>query len=412
MNFRATAFLSIIPVTLGVLAACSSDAASTTPATTTGDAGAAAAQATAGDPAAVLEAYATNLYAAYGAAVTDEATFSTAADAFVAAPTAAGLTALQTAWLASRANYMLTEGARFYDGPIDVAPVNHEALVNSWPLDEAYIDYTTDKTTLAVDDTVGFVNSPSLMANITVAAIDAAHAEGGDDHISDGWHALEFLLWGQALDTVGPGKRAHTDYILGGVRPNADRRGTYLKATVSGISTHLIAVHDAWAPAAKYRTSFTAGGYTSIGKIFSGLGRFSKGELASQRINAAYESKDRRDQHDCFSSETLTDYDRDARGVLAIYTGTLGGGSGLGVSSLVAKVNPTLDTQIKAAIQASIDAVNAIPKPFEASIAGDDSSAGRTAIRNAVVKLRAQGDLFAEAATALGLTVAVPDSND
>src|ERR1700749_2879265 len=159
------------------------------------------------DPAPVLENYVANLSQAYTDAVDDEQTFSTQVDAFLAAPTEDSLTATRTAWLASRANYLLTEGARFYDGPIDIDPPNHEAAINSWPLDEGYIDYTTDKKTGTVDISTGFVNRPDLMKDITIAAIDKANAVGGDDNISDGYHAQEFLLWGQALEDVGPGAR-------------------------------------------------------------------------------------------------------------------------------------------------------------------------------------------------------------
>ena len=316
MHFRVPAFLSIIPVTLGILAACSSDDATTTPAATTADAGAAA-QALAGDPAAVLENYATNLFAAYGDSVTDEAAFASATEGFLAAPTETSLATLRTAWIASRAHYMLTEGARFYDGPIDIDPPNHEAAVNSWPLDEAYIDYTTGSAT------AGFVNNPASMPTINITALDAANAVGSDTNISNGYHAIEFLLWGQATAEVGPGTRPATDYVTG-VGANVDRRSAYLRTAIAGISQHLTTVRDAWAPGAAYRTSFTARKYESIALAFTGLGKMSKGELASQRINAGYASKERRDQHDCFSSETLVDYDRDARGIQAIYLGNYG----------------------------------------------------------------------------------------
>jgi putative iron-regulated protein len=84
-----------------------------------------------------LQNYAVNLYQAYSDSVADEISFQTQVNAFVAAPTEDSLASLRTAWLASRAHYMLTEGARFINGPIDVDPPNYEALMNSWPLDEA-----------------------------------------------------------------------------------------------------------------------------------------------------------------------------------------------------------------------------------------------------------------------------------
>jgi putative iron-regulated protein len=358
----------------------------------------------------VLDTYATNLYAAYSDAVTDEQAFSTQLDAFLAAPTEDSLATLRTGWLASRAHYMLTEGARFYDGPIDVDPPNYEALVNSWPLDEAYVDYTTDANGV-IDDTAGIVNHPDVLATITSDGLDALNAQGGDANISDGYHAQEFLLWGQALQPVGPGTRPASDYETGGPRPNVDRRKAYLRAATDGVLAHLMAVRDAWAPGAPYRTTFLAGGLESVALALTGLGKMSKGELGGQRIDAPYASKSRRDQHDCFSSDTLVDYDRDAQGLLAMYLGSYGSNDGPGFDELVASKDATVSASLRSQLDTSVAAIAAIPPPFEASIVGDDSAPGRVAILAAVNALRAQGDGFANAAKALGLSIIIPDTN-
>lgn len=361
-------------------------------------------------PTAVLENYSQNLYAAYADAATDEAAFSTRVEAFLAAPSEPLLAEARVAWLASREHYMLTEGARFYDGPIDVDPPQHEAALNSWPLDEAYIDYTTTKATGAVDETVGLVNRLDLLPAIDVNSLDALNAVSGDENISNGYHAIEFLLWGQALKDVGPGERPASDYVVGGPRKNPGRRAAYLRAAVAGVSQHLAAVRDAWAPAAEYRAKFVAGGLASVGLALTGLGKLSKGELAGQRLNAAYASKARRDQHNCFSSETLVDYERDARGIQAMYFGKYGANDGPGIDELVRAKSPDVDARLQAKLKASIDAISSIPKPFEAAIVGDDTAPGRAAVRKAVESLRAQGDLFAEAAAALGVAIVVKDT--
>ena len=41
------------------------------------------------------------------------------------------------AWKDAREPYLLSEPYRFYDGPIDTP----EPEINSWPLDEAFIDF-------------------------------------------------------------------------------------------------------------------------------------------------------------------------------------------------------------------------------------------------------------------------------
>ncbi len=376
------------------------------------DAGASGASAGSVTRADVISTYTGNLKAGYDDAVQDEKDFKVVVDKFLAEPTEDNLDAARTSWLASRAHYMLTEGARFYDGPIDIDPPNNEGLVNSWPLDEAYIDYTTTFDTNGdpvVDETVGIINMPSVLQTITAAGLDDLNAAGGDENISAGYHAVEFLLWGQALKETGPGERPASDYDRAGPRANPERRGAYLTVAVDGIISHLQDVADAWEPAAEYRVGFEAAGDESLTKIFTGLAKFSKGELAGERIRAAYKSKERHDQHDCFSSKTLTDYTRDAIGIQNMYLGVYGSNDGPGLDDLVRAVDPDEDTKLQAMLQASIDAIQAIPEPFEASIAGADTTPGRKAILAAINALSAQGDELGIAADKLGLTIMVDD---
>ncbi|HEX4457858.1 MAG TPA: imelysin family protein, partial [Polyangia bacterium] len=221
------------------------------------------------------------------------------------------------------------------------------------------------------------------------------------------------LLWGQALLQVGPGNRPASDFVDGGPRPNAARRRAYLRAVTDGVLAHLTAVRDAWAPDAAYRTSFVAGGLPSVALVLTGLGKMSKGELAGQRIDAPYTSKSRRDQHDCFSSDTLVDYTRDAQGLVDMFTGVYGGNSGPGFDTLIALKDKTEAATLLTQVQTGLSTVQAIPPPyFEQDILGDDSDPGRTAILAAVNALRAQGDGFATGAQALGQTILVPESND
>ncbi|HEX2672945.1 MAG TPA: imelysin family protein [Polyangiaceae bacterium] len=362
---------------------------------------------------AVVTNYSANLYSAYAASVDDAQAFQVDVEAFLAKPTEATLETARESWLASREHYMLTEGARFYDGPIDGTPENYEALLNSWPLDEAFIDYASKDG--VVNEDVGIVNMPEVLPDITrdgLASLNGSNDE--PENVSVGYHAVEFLLWGQALEDVGPGQRPATDYVIDGPSKNPKRRADYLKVAVEGIISDLSAVRDAWKPTAAYRVAFEkdANWDESLTHIFTGLAKFSKGELGSQRIGAAYESKHRHDQHDCFSSQTLVDYERDARGIQAMYLGTYGVDDGPGLDDLVKAADPALDADLKKKLQASIDAIVAIPKPFEDAIAGDDDSPGRQAIQAALTALSAQGDAFGAAAHAIGLTIQVDDPDE
>ena len=389
-------FLPWLVLAGGLLGGCSSDGAS---------AGA--------SRSAVVANYSANLYAAYSDSLLDEQAFQTNVSAFLADPTEISLASVRSGWLASRKHYMLTEGARFYDGPID-GPIsgstnNHEALLNSWPLDEAFIDYVTTKAGV-VDEDAGIVNMPELLPEITAQGLDELNGFNDEpENVSSGYHAVEFLLWGQALEDVGPGERPATDYVIDGPSKNPGRRADYLRVAVEGIISHLTDVRDAWAPSAGFRVAFEKDADASLTRIFTGLAKFSKGELGSQRIGAAYESKNRHDQHDCFSSETLLDYERDARGIQAMYIGKYGDNDGPGLDDLVKAADPELDADLKHKLQASFDAIVAIPKPFEDAIAGDDDSAGRKAIQAALTALNEQGDAFGAAAAAIGITITVDD---
>src|SRR5262249_11199253 len=195
-------------------------------------------------PEAVIGPYAAHLFANYSDALLGAEQFADAVDAFLAAPTAAARAAAQSAWLAARPAYLTTEVARFSDGPIDNLDTGVEGFVNAWPLDEAYIDYV-----VGMPD-AGIINRPDLYPEITADVLTAANEGQSETTISTGWHAIEFLLWGQDLDPNGAGKRPYTDYVTddSGTAAHQDRRGTYLRVVADLLVEQLTQVRDAWAP--------------------------------------------------------------------------------------------------------------------------------------------------------------------
>ena len=105
--------------------------------------------------------YATIVQASYADAISGATTLKTTIDAFVKAPTAVGLVACQKAWIDARPAYLQTEAYRFYGGPIDASPDELEGEINSWPLDEAYIDYVEG------DANSGMINDLKTYPTIT-----------------------------------------------------------------------------------------------------------------------------------------------------------------------------------------------------------------------------------------------------
>ena len=316
----------------------------------------------------VMENYAANVHANYEAALDKAEALKTAVDAFVAAPSEATQDAAKQAWLDARPVFLESEVYRFYNGPIDNEETGVEGQLNGWPLDESYIDYTQDAAT------AGIINDPAGFPVIDKQMIADANEAIDEKSLSAGYHAVEFLLWGQDLNVepTDAGLRSFTDYTTA---TNADRRGDYLKAVTEKIVNDLGIVEAAWEPGAEYPTAFNADPRGSLQKILTGMGSLSGGELKNERINNAFQEKDQEEEHSCFSDNTHIDHLHDAIGIENVYLGRFGSNDGPGLDDLVKKVDPALDEQMKADLTAAIEAIKAIPIPFDQAIQGNPPGA-------------------------------------
>lgn len=416
----------------------------------------------------VVTRYADLVLATYEDALRGAQMLRIAIDSFVAAPTAAGLAAARQAWLDARPAYLQTEMARFYDGPIDNAETGVEGFLNAWPIDEAYIDYVGGASTCAgdcdggggvtIDELVravgialgsgavagcasldtngdaqvsinelvaavgnaldgctavfagGIINEPELYPLIDAELLIALNEAESETTISSGWHAIEFLLWGQDRSADGPGQRPYTDYLANGTgtAANQARRGDYLRAAAALLETHLTAVRDAWVTAdpTNYRAELLAvDPDEALRRILTGIGTLSGGELTGERLAVAFETKDQEDEHSCFSDNTHVDHRNDEVGIENAFLGRYGDVTGPGIVDLVAAEDPTLAAQARDAIAAARQAIFTIPVPFDQAILGPDSAPGRQAIAAAITALNAQTDLIAQCAEALGISI-------
>lgn len=348
------------------------------------------------DPAAVATTYADLVAASYQASIDSAATMQVAIEAFLSDPTDQNLTAAKAAWLAARDDYTPTEAFRFYDGPIDNPDDGPEGQINAWPLDEAYIDYVTDAPEAGIiNDLAGY---PTITAEVLVEANEA----GGETNISTGWHAIEFLLWGQDLDAEGPGARPLTDYTTGA---NADRRGTYLRLATELLVSDLRSVHSEWIEGGEYRAEFLSDPDAAIEKILRGIGALSAGELAGERMAVAFETRDQEDEHSCFSDNTNADIVGDLRGIQMVYLADFPGIDGPALSDLVAATDADLDNTLREQIEASIELARAFPTTFDRMATAPDGDPARQALGDAISAIEAQGETIARVATALGKTI-------
>ncbi|HEV7721452.1 MAG TPA: imelysin family protein [Iamia sp.] len=346
----------------------------------------------------VATTYADLVFAEYDASVASATELHDALDAFVEAPSDEGLQAAKDAWLTARDDYLLTEVFRFYDGPIDNPDDGPEGQINAWPMDEAYVDYTVD------DATAGLVADTATLPEITEETIAATNEAGGETNISTGWHAIEFLLWGQDLSEDGPGERPLTDYTTDA---NAERRGQYLTTLAHLLIDDLEGVRDQWDPeGGAYREEFLAEPTQAVTNILRGMGALSSGELAGERMLVAYDTQDQEDEHSCFSDNTDNDVIGDVKGIQLAYTADFEGVEGTSLQDAVAEVAPDQGAALTEALDANVAAAEGLADlgTFDQIIADE---ADREELRTVAESLQAQGDLVAELATSLGYEISL-----
>jgi putative iron-regulated protein len=296
---------------------------------------------------------------------------------------------------------------RFYDGPIDNADDGPEGLLNAWPLDESYIDYVDGPG--GADD--GMINDPQMP--IDKAAILGANEGIDETSISTGYHAIEFLLWGQDLDANGPGNRPYTDYVTDGTgtAQNQERRGQYLTTVSELLLENLQSLVDAWDPAdgGNYRAEFVgADADESLGKILSGMIILSGFETGQERLVAALEAQDQEEEHSCFSDNTHRDMVQDVRGVSNVWTGQYtridrSEVSGTSVREVIAAGDADVAARITSQITESLNLAGDLQPPFDQEIASDNP-AGNARVRALYEALFDQRERLEEAFELYGLT--------
>ena len=200
----------------------------------------------------VIENYANIAFANYTQAYNDAIILKTAITTFTANPTQATFTDAKNKWRQARESYGTTEAFRFSNGPID-DDNGPESLMNSWPLDENFVDY------VAGASTAGIINATTIYPTINKTLLIDLNENGGEKNISVGYHAIEFLLWGQDATAPAlnlPGQRPYTDYVVGGTALNQARRATYLNVCADLLTDNLLEVVNEWKVGGNYRTTF------------------------------------------------------------------------------------------------------------------------------------------------------------
>ena len=330
---------------------------------------------------------------------------------------------VKDSWLQARTIYQQTEVFRFGNPIVD----DWEGKVNAWPLDEGLIDYV---------DSTNYYPSENDFSNFNVIAnrklkvegelIDASvintnllssklHEIGGNEaNVAIGYHAIEFLLWGQDLNGTkkGSGNRAYTDFNLEKcTNDNCDRRREYLLAASELLIEDLQYIQSVWSPEGQARLDLLNDKENGLKRILIGMGSLSYGELAGERMKLGLMLHDPEEEHDCFSDNTHNSHYYNVVGIKNVFLGkykTIDGKvvSGPSISSLLSNADKSLNKKTKKSINKTLKSMKKIVKSANKGITYDmliaeGNEKGNKLIQNAVDSLVKQSKNIELAATAL-----------
>ena len=380
-------------------------------------------------PEQVLETYGDIAHAAYEDSLITAQTLDQAIARLIDNPSERNLLAARAAWLDARAPYQQTEAYRFGNPIVD----DWEGKVNAWPLDEGLIDYVDEGLYGSTNDqnafyAVNVVANPELKAagkSIDASTIDAQllrelhEVDEIEANVATGYHAIEFLLWGQDLNgtAAGAGGRPWTDFAAGDActHGNCDRRGAYLKAASELMISDLREMVANWAPGGPAREALTAdGAQQGVSMILTGLGSLSYGELAGERMKLGLLLHDPEEEHDCFSDNTHNSHYYDAMGIRNVYTGRyvrVDGSvvSGPSVADLVAAKDGELDTALRKELSETMHAMSRMKAAADSremsydQMIGEGNDDGNALVQKAIDALVTQTRSIERAVATLGL---------
>ena len=386
----------------------------------------------------VVEHYADIAHAVYSDSLTTAEQLDKAIKQLLASPSPHTLAQARTAWIAARVPYQQSETFRFANPVVD----NWEGQLNAWPLDEGLIDYVVPGYQHELGNEGATANiiankvlqvggerldvthiTPELLAGLNEIA-------GSEANVASGYHAIEFLLWGQDLNGTGPGagERAYTDYMLGAdcTNGNCDRRRDYLQATSELLISDLAWMSNQWqiGDADNYRAELTAlPAEEGVRRMLFGMGSLSLGELAGERMKVALVANSVEDEHDCFSDNTHNSHYYNEKGIVNLMFGEyqrIDGSTIQGPSllQLVAQQDTNTAQQIDVQMRTSEQAVYQLVQSAELNnvhfdqLISADNPVGNQLVQDAIDALVEQTRAIELAANTIGINNLSPDTAD
>lgn len=319
---------------------------------------------------------------------------------FTKKPSLETQTAAKNAWIAARKIYSPTEAFRFYGGTIDDAETGPEGMMNAWPLDEAYIDYVKENAN------AGIINNVALYPKITKEVLVSLNEKDGEKNISTGYHAIEFLLWGQDFSLKSQGTRGFEDYTT--AKPNADRRATYINLLADLLVEHTQTLVNGWDPAIKgnYVEKFMKEPKKeAVQKIFLGLGTLSMDEMSGERMTVPLEKNDQENEQNCFSDTTVDDLVANQTGVMNVYAGNYQGFSGTGLNEFVRAIDAKEEKKLQSQLDKTLSMYKRITIPFDNVIMEKKNGPLKKLTNQIIDSLQVQAKLMAKSISHVGMDI-------
>ncbi|NOI66943.1 imelysin family protein [Vibrio sp. 99-8-1] len=386
----------------------------------------------------VVEHYADVAHAVYADSLTTAKALEMKIDQFLASPSKAKFEEVKQAWFDSRVPYQQSEVFRFGNAIVD----DWEGQLNAWPLDEGLIDYVSSDYQYELGNegaAANIIANTSLTVGATQLDVSKITPEliadlneigGSEANVASGYHAIEFLLWGQDLNatSAGAGQRAYTDFVVGSdcTNGNCDRRGEYLQAAAELLVQDLEWMENQWSESVKdnYRQELLSDSADNgLRKMLFGMGSLSLGELAGERMKVALEANSTEDEHDCFSDNTHNSHYYNEQGIYNVYTGlykrengTLL--SGPSIADLVAQKDKQAAKEIQKQFDKTRNQVGTLVSSaekdnqhFDQLIAAGNTQ-GNALVNESIFALVAQTSAIEKAAAIVGIDSLNPDTAD
>jgi putative iron-regulated protein len=336
----------------------------------------------------VLNNYSKLVFISYQSTLVELEKLNQVINQFTENPTEQNLEAAQKIWIDARREYSKTEAFRFYGGPIDAPEVGPEGLINAWPLDEAYIDYVKGNMQ------TGIINDVKKYPKINKEVLQSLNEKDGEANIATGFHAIEFLLWGQDFDSLKPGNRPVSDFVNA---PNANRRREYLKLVTTMLLQDMQSVLELWKEDKYLQVLKAEKGNLPIQKIMLGLTTLSYDEMSGERMTVAFEKKDQENEQDCFSDNSINDLIANQEGIINVFSKT-------GLAELFN--NPSKVKSIGNILKKNYLDLKSIKSPFD-SIVANGKHPERKKIKQIINSLQKQARLLNDLGKDFGLELNV-----